>query len=83
MSETTNDLPARVAVLEQIARSIDSTLTRIESRFDRLEARLDRLDARQADDFRFLVRLHLGQLAALATGFVILLGVMAHGFHWI
>jgi hypothetical protein len=73
---TLDDLPSRVAVLEQIARSTQATLDRLETRFDRIEAKLDLFESRRADDFRFLVKLHIGQFAALAAGFVLLLGVM-------
>jgi hypothetical protein len=71
-----DDLETRVSVLEHIARSTEATLLRIETR-------LDRIDGRMADDFRFLVRLHIGQFAALAAGFIILLGVIARAQHWI
>lgn len=71
-----DDIPSRVAVLEQIARTTEAALLRIETR-------LDRMDARIADNFQFLVRLHIGQFAALAAGFVILLGVIARAQHWI
>ena len=69
-------IPSRVAVLEQIARSTEATLTRIETR-------LDRIESRQADDFRFLVRLHFGQLAMMVAGFAAVLGVIARASHWI
>jgi hypothetical protein len=71
-----NDHESRIRVLEHIARSTDATLLRIETR-------LDRIDSRIAEDFRFLVRLHIGQFAALAAGFVLLLGVIARAQHWI
>jgi len=93
MSET-NDLPSRVAVLEQIARSTEAGLLRIENRLDRMDARFERMDARldrmdgridtrfdtltnnQRGDFRWL-------LGIMLAGFTGLLGVMAHGFHWL
>jgi hypothetical protein len=75
-----DDLPSRVAVLEQIARTTEAALARI-------EVRLDRIEARQADDFRFLVRLQITLITVTITlmlaGFATLGGVMAHGFHWI
>jgi hypothetical protein len=78
-----DDLPSRVAVLEQIARGTEATLLRIETRFDRIEAKLDLFENRRTDDFKFLVKLHIGQFAALAAGFVLLLGVIARAQHWI
>jgi hypothetical protein len=86
-----DDILPRVAILEQIARETRDTLIRIETRLDRIETRFDtrmeRLDGRQADDFRYLVRLQITlttvtiglTLAGLAT----LGGLMAHGFRWL
>jgi hypothetical protein len=87
VSDTTNDMLPRVAVLEQIARDTTAILARIDQRLDRIDTRLDRLDARQADDFRFLVRLQItlttATLGAMLAGFAALGAGMAHGFHWI
>jgi hypothetical protein len=80
MSDTTNDLLPRVAVLEHIAKATLATL-------ERLENRLDRLDARMADDFRFLVRLQITLTTVTAgltlAGLAMLGGIMVHGFHWL
>ncbi len=77
------DMESRVAVLEQIARTSAASSERIERRFDATERRFDamerRFDALAADhraDFRWLLALILAQTGAL-------LGVMAHGFHWL
>lgn len=64
-----DDIPSRVAVLEQIARNTETILSEIRS-----ELREVRTEARA--DFRWLMGVMLGGLASLA-------GVMAHGFHWI
>lgn len=72
MSDTTNDMLPRVAVLEQIAREVRDGLARIDQRLDRMEDKLDRLNSRLWTNFYWM----LGGLAAL-------LGVMAHGFKWI
>ena len=64
-----DDMPARVAVLEQIARNTEAMLAEI-----RTDMREFRKDLRS--DFRWL-------LATYGGGFIILLGVMAHGFHWV
>lgn len=70
----------RVAVLEQIARDTAATLVAlredIRHALDRIERRVDMLDRRQHANFLWLVSLEIG-------GFAALLGVMAHGFHWI
>jgi hypothetical protein len=78
-----DDLPSRVAVLEQIARNTDATLARIETRFDRIDTRLDRIDGRMADDFKFLVRLIFTLGVVMLGGFAAVLGVIARAQHWI
>jgi hypothetical protein len=62
-------MESRVAVLEQIARTTSASL-------ERIERRMDLLAADQRADFRWLLGIMLG-------GFGALLGVMAHGFHWL
>jgi len=62
-------MESRVAVLEQIARSTTAAL-------ERLDRRLDVMEREQRSDFRWLLGLILAQTGAL-------LGVMAHGFHWL
>jgi hypothetical protein len=58
-----------VAVLEQIARALD----RIERRFDGIEWRLEAIERRQ----------HVWLLGLYIAGYVLLLAILAHGFHWI
>ena len=84
------DMESRVAVLEQIARSTAASLERIERRLDAMEGRFtglegrftgidrrfDALNSEHRADFRWLLGLMLAQTGAL-------LGVMAHGFHWL
>jgi len=91
-------MEARVAVLEQIARTTAAALDRIERRQDasveRIEQRLDRAEASTRVEFqRIETRLgaieanaradHRWVLGILLGGFAGLLGVMAHGFHWL
>jgi hypothetical protein len=64
-----DDLPERVAVLEQIARETVAGLADI-----RTELRQMRTEARS--DFRWILGIVLAGNAGL-------LGVMAHGFHWL
>ena len=64
-----NDFPARVAVLEEIARGTKAGL-------ERIERRLDNISGEQRADFRWLLGVMIGWGVAL-------LGVMAHGFHWV
>lgn len=71
-----DDIPSRVAVLEQIARNIDAALSRIDGRLIDLHKDMQEIRKAQHDDFRFLITLWLSGVAAL-------LAVMAHGFRWI
>ena len=69
-------MEARVAVLEQIARS---TVTSLE----RIERRLETVATEQRSDFRWLLGMMLGGTGTLLAAFAGMLGVMAHGFHWL
>ena len=69
-------MEARVAVLEHIAQTTAAGI-------DRLERRLDLLAADQRADYRWLLGIMLGGFATMLAGFAGLLGVMAHGFHWL
>lgn len=60
---------SRLAVLKQIARETIATLSRI-------ERRQDMLAAEQRAEFR-------PPLGIMPGGFSALLGVTAHGFHWL
>lgn len=68
MPDPTNDVLPRLAVLEEIAKTTKDALIDL-----RTEMRALRAD--QRSDFRWLLGIILG-------GYVGLLGVMAHGFHW-
>jgi hypothetical protein len=83
-------MESRVAVMEQIARSLRSGQERIERRFDAVDRRFDAVDrridilgAKQNADFRWLLGIMLGGFGAMVGGFSAMLGVMAHGFHWL
>lgn len=64
-----NDIPARVAVLEEIASTTKTMLAEI-------KADLRDLRSESRSDYRWQMGLMLG-------GFGALLGAMAHGFHWL
>jgi hypothetical protein len=64
-----HDHETRLAILERIAADMRATL-------ESLDRRMLALEAAQRADFRWLVTIMLG-------GYASLLGVMAHGFHWI
>ena len=74
------DMESRVSVLEQIARTTAITLDRIERRQDTLAAELR---AELRSDFRWLLGIMLGGFTMMLGMFGALLGVMAHGFHWL
>ena len=81
MSDVTpNDIPARVAVLEEIARQTRETMadlrTDLRQSFADLRAEIRDLRSESRSDYRWQMGLMLG-------GFGALLGVVAHGFHWI
>jgi hypothetical protein len=69
-------MESRVAVLEQIARTTAATL-------DRIERWQDALAAEQRADFRWLLGIMLGGFVTVLGLLGALLGVMAHGFHWL
>jgi hypothetical protein len=84
------NMESRIAVLEQIARSLLSGQERIERRFDAVDRwfdavdrRVDMLGAKQNADFRWLLGIMLGGFGVMLGGFSAMLGVMAHGFHWL
>ena len=84
------DMESRVAVLEEIARTTAATLERIERRldlfdrrFEAVERRIDVVAATQRSDLRWLLGVMFGGFSATIAGFATMLGVMAHGFHWL
>ncbi|HEX5327941.1 MAG TPA: hypothetical protein VFW75_14835 [Acetobacteraceae bacterium] len=70
------DMESRVAVLEHIAGQLDR-------RFESLERRLDSMAQEHRADFRWLLGVMLAGFGTMLAGFGGLLGVMAHGFHWL
>ena len=80
---TPNELPTRVAVLEEIAHSLKAAIDRIDRRFDSIDRRLETIERNQRSDFRWLLGVIIGGYASLLGLYASLLGVMAHGFHWL
>ena len=67
-----SDMESRVAVLEQIARTMAASLERIDRRFDAIDRRFevidrrfDTLSAEHRSDFRWLLGVMLGGFAAM------------------
>jgi len=77
------DMETRVAVLEQIARTTAATLERMDGRMDRIDQRLDMLYGAQRSDFRWLLGMMIAGTGTILGCLLGLLGVMAHGFHWL
>ncbi len=77
------DIEDRVAVLEQIARTTAAALDRMDGRMDRIDQRLDMLWGAQRSDFRWLLSMMVAGIGTTFAAFLGLLGVMAHGFHWL
>ena len=84
-------MEARVAALEQIASAAVAALERIERRHEALahefRAEIGQLRTDMKDGFRDL-RASIGPIsgrcsASLLGGFAGMLGLMAHGFHWL
>lgn len=70
------DMSTRVALLEQIAQANAAT-------FARIDRQLEALRAEQRAEFRWLLGIMLGGFSLTIGGFGAMLGVMAHGFHWL
>ncbi len=91
------DMESRVALLEQIARTTTVGLERLDHRMDGFDHRMDGFDRRmegverrmdvmiagQRADFRWIVGLILTCIFIVIGLFGTILGVMAHGFHWL
>lgn len=78
-----SDMESRVAVLEQIARTTNATLERMERRLDLIGVEFRASVAEQRADFRWLLGIMLAGFGTMIGLFAGLLGVMAHGFHWL
>lgn len=87
-------MQTRVALLEQIVQANAATFARFERLFEaqradlRVQSDQYRVDLRalsdqQRADFRWLLGIMLGGFGLMLSGFGALLGVMAHGFHWL
>jgi hypothetical protein len=69
--------------MERIERRLDLGLAQADNRMDRIERRLDIIEARRQGDFRWQLGVMFAGFSATLAGFGTMLGVMAHGFHWL
>jgi hypothetical protein len=82
-----------VASMERIERRMDGFDHRMESierrldlfdrRMDSFDRRRDMLGARHHNDFKWILSIMFAGFSATLAGFATMLGVMAHGFHWL
>jgi hypothetical protein len=72
MSDITNDLLPRVAVLEEIASATKIAFDRIDRQFDRIDHRLDSIEANQRSRFLWL----LGTIGASYLSLLLLMLAM-------
>ena len=87
----------RITLLESSISTINDTMLRFEKRFDRIDERFDRIDEKfDKVDERFdkvdekfdkinekIDSKFTWLLTFIIAGFTGMLGIMAHGFHWI
>jgi hypothetical protein len=69
--------------LDQIDARVDRMAGRVEQMDNHIQTRLDAIEGRRADDFKFLIRMHILQFVGLASGIILVLGVIARAQHWI
>jgi hypothetical protein len=82
MSEL-HDVDRRLAVLEQIARDTATALADIRAELRLMRTEMQDMRKQQHEDLRWLIGIMFGVFGLTLTGFVGLLAVMAHGFHWL
>jgi hypothetical protein len=89
-----DDMPSRVAVLEQIARETHDAIGELRAEMQALRAdiaaemRATRADmaamrAEARADYRWLPVIMLAGFGTMLAAYGALLAVMAHGFHWL
>jgi tetrahydromethanopterin S-methyltransferase subunit G len=69
--------------MDRIERRLDMTLTQADERMGRIERRLDMLWGDHHSDFRWLLGIMIAGTGTILACLLGLLGVMAHGFHWL
>jgi hypothetical protein len=69
--------------MDRIERRLDTGLTHADSRMDRIDRQLDMLWGEQHSDFRWLLGIMIAGTGTILACMLGLLGVMAHGFHWL
>jgi hypothetical protein len=71
------------ALEERLGRRLDIQQAESRSVQERLERRIDVLAADQRSEFRWLLGIMLAGFGTLLGALGAMLGVMAHGFHWL
>ena len=71
------------ALQERMERGMEAQRTETRALQERLERRIDLLAAAQRSDFRWLLGIMLAGFTTMLGAFGAMLGVIAHGFHWL
>lgn len=78
-----NDHESRLTRLEVTIENINGTLGRIEKRFDQIDKRFDLMDQKIDSKFDSLNNRIWFNFYWMIGGFATILGVLAHGLHWL
>lgn len=73
----------RMAGFEQRMDAFERRMDSFERRMDAFERRMDMVDARRHSDFKWVLSVMFAGFTTTFAGFGTMLGVMAHGFHWL
>jgi uncharacterized coiled-coil protein SlyX len=76
-------LETRTALLEQSIGHVNQTLIRIEKKLEKHDDEFKDLRKEMRSDFKWTIGLLVSLTTFTIAGFTGLLGIMAHGFHWI
>ena len=69
--------------MDRIERRLDTGLAHTDNRMDRIDRQLDMLWGDQHSDFRWLLGIMITGTGTILACLLGMLGVMAHGFHWL
>lgn len=72
----------RISLVEAAIINMDRRFEQIDKRFEQADKRLERLENRMDRMEDKIDRLLKWMLGTMGTGFVTIISLMAHGFHW-
>lgn len=76
-------LDAMAADHRQDSAQVERRFEQVERRFERMDDKFETTNSRMDSHFRWLLGTIFALAGLMVAGFAALLGVMAHGFHWI